>query len=295
MNNEEKSFEYLSIRELFSEVVIRDLILFVSLFLFTISQQWDNLFLLFFPLITFTFGIFFRLVDENKWRTRFQNSPVSYSPLGSEKKHANRFMFSALLLLILLFWFGAESLYHPQLIDNYSMIFIILFFFIYTFAYFWIFIDLWKYCRIKIKVEKETNTFSKKVEYYDNLIQFLNIRFFKRITYISLYSFLALNILNILLTLLIQFEGMPSINFYLPGTGIESSNPLLLHYLVYLLLLAPPIITILLLILMYRDINKMKPDKLFDLVDKLPKDLRLIVLEQLKMLNKKLLQDLKIE
>lgn len=292
MSDNEELFGYLSIRQLFSERVLRDLILFVSLFLFTISQDWDNLFLILFPLITFIFGIFFRLVDENKWRTQFQNSPVSYSPLGSEKKHANRFIFSALLLLVFLFWFGAESLYHPQLIDNYSPFFVIIYFFIYTFAYFWIFIDLWEYCRIKIAVEEETEDYTKKVEYQNNLIQFLNIRFFKRITYLSLYNFIILNILNILFTTLTYIGGMLGFKFYLPGTGIEESEPLILHLFVYLLLFASPIITILLLILVYRDINKMKPDELFNIVNRLPKDSRLLVLEQLKMFNEKLIQDL---
>ncbi|TXT65383.1 MAG: conserved membrane protein of unknown function [Promethearchaeota archaeon] len=295
MNNQESLAPYLSIRQIFSERTMRDLILFVSLFLFTISQEWNNFLLLLFPLMTFLIGFFFRLVDENKWRTKFQDSPVSYSPLGSERKHANRFIFSALLLQIFLFWIGAESLYHPQLIDNYSVFFVILFIFIYNFTFFWIFIDIWKYCQIKVEIERGTEELTRKVEVYDNLIEFLDINFFKHITYISLYSFLALTFLNLILTLFTYFGGMPGFSYDLPGSGLESSPPLYLHYFVFLILIASPFITVLLLYLVYRNINQIKPDKLFELLDKVPKNLRLLILEQLRMLNKKLLKESNLE
>ncbi|MFO7797946.1 MAG: hypothetical protein R6W84_17535 [Promethearchaeia archaeon] len=295
MSDEVEDDEYLSIRELFSERLLRDLILFLSLVVFIISQEWENILLLLFPLISFSYSIFFRLLDENKWRTKFHNSPIVYNPLGSERKHANRFIFSALLLSIILFWFGAESIYHPQLIDNYSLFFLILFFFIYTFTYFWIFIDLWKYCRIKIEVKKEIGPEIKNIEHYSQLFQVLRVNVFKRIIYISLFSFLALNVLNLLLILFLYNGIMPGFNIPLPGTGLEGSEPLRLHFFVYILLIIPPIISFLLLLMAYKDINKIEIDKLEEVINRIPEKLRLILLEQIKILNNKLIQDLDIE
>jgi len=292
MSDDVEDYEYLSIRELFSERLLRDLILFLSLVVFIISQEWENILFLLFPLITFSYSVFFRLLDENKWRTKFHNSPIVYSPLGSERKHANRFIFSALLLSIILFWFGAESIYHPQLIDNYSLFFLILFFFIYTFTYFWIFIDLWKYCRIKIEVKKEIGPEVKNIEHYSHLFQILKVNVFKRIIYISLFTFLALNVLNLVLTLFLYNGIMPGFNFSLPGTFLEGSEPLRLHFLVYILLITPPIISLLLFLMVYKDINKIEIDKWKEFINKIPEKLRLILLEQIKIFNNKLMQDL---
>jgi len=292
MSDDVEDYEYLSIRELFSERLLRDLILFLSLVVFIISQEWESILLLLFPLFTFSYSVFFRLLDENKWRTKFHNSPIVYSPLGSERKHANRFIFSALLLSIFLFWFGAESMYHPQLIDNYSLFFLLLFFFIYTFTYFWIFIDLWRYCRIKIEVKKEIGPEVKNIEQYSHLFQVLRVNVFKRIIYFSLFTFLALNILNLILTLFLYNGIMPGFNFPLPGTGLEGSEPLRLHFFVYILLIIPPIISVLLLVMVYKDINRIDIDKLKEVINTIPEKLRLILLEQIKILNNKLIQDL---
>ena len=292
MSDQVENDEYLSIRELFSERTLRDLILFFSLVVFIISQEWESILLLLFPLFTFSYSVFFRLLDENKWRTKFHNSPIVYSPLGSERKHANRFIFSALLLSIFLFWFGAESMYHPQLIENYSLFFLLLFFFIYTFTYFWIFIDLWKYCRIKIEVKKEIGPEVKNIEQYSHLFQVLRMNVFKRIIYFSLFTFLALNILNLILTLFLYNGIMSGFNFYLPGTGLEGSEPLTLQFFVYILLIIPPIISVLLLVMVYKDINRIEIDKLKEVINRIPEKLRLILLEQIKILNNKLIQDL---
>ena len=152
MSEENSDQNYLLLREIINESLLRDVFLFTLFFLLVLSQSWQNIFLLLFPIITFAFSLFFKIISTNKWRTKFEKSSIIYNPLGLEKKHANRLNFSALVQLVLLFWIGAESLYHPQLIDLYSNFFLIFYCFIYTFGFFWIFIDIWKYSKIKIKI-----------------------------------------------------------------------------------------------------------------------------------------------
>ncbi|MEJ2279497.1 MAG: hypothetical protein P8Y70_17405 [Candidatus Lokiarchaeota archaeon] len=76
---------YLSVREIFNEALIRDVILFVSLFIFSITQNWDNIFLFIFPLISFGFALFFRILSTNKWRLFIKENMMIYNPMGSEK------------------------------------------------------------------------------------------------------------------------------------------------------------------------------------------------------------------
>jgi len=101
---------FLPFRNLIRESLIRDIIIFTFIFILTNTQGWDGIFLILFPLITFGFSLFFRIINTNKWRTEFENSLIIYNPLGLESKHANRLFFSALFQLILIFWIGAESL-----------------------------------------------------------------------------------------------------------------------------------------------------------------------------------------
>ena len=71
MSEDNNNNFYLSIKDLINETLGRDLIIFSFLFLLVITQVWENISLLLFPLITFAFSVFFRIVNTNKWRTEF--------------------------------------------------------------------------------------------------------------------------------------------------------------------------------------------------------------------------------
>ncbi|MFX0139786.1 MAG: hypothetical protein ACFFDN_39465 [Candidatus Hodarchaeota archaeon] len=122
----------LNLRNIYSESLIRDILLFFFLFIIVISQNWNDILLLLFPLISFGFSVFFKVIANIKENSGITHDYIIYNPLGYEKKHANRLIFCALLQLILLFWFGAESFYHPQLIDNYYLYFVAFLVFFYS-------------------------------------------------------------------------------------------------------------------------------------------------------------------
>ncbi len=291
---------YLPLRDLISESFLRDLILFLFMFLLILSQGWDNLLLLLLPLISFSFSIFFNLIHVNKWRTEFDERHLRYYPLGLEKKHANRLFFCALFQIILLYWIGAESLYHPQLIDSYAFFFIVIYIFLYSFGYYWIFIDLWKYARIEIVLDgidmkfPEDSISSKNIE---NLINNLEIDHFKLISLISFGIFITLNILNILTALQTISFDVDIFQFYLnlPGTGIEGSQPISLSYIFCIVLLLPPIVTVIFLNSIYRKINSINTKRLSSVVSDLPRDIQIKVIENLKTLNKKIREQLRLE
>ena len=140
----------LSVRDLLNEHIVRDLILFLLLFFLVMNQEWENVLLLIFPLVSFSFSFVFSIINANKWRTEFESSHLIYNPLGSEKRISERLQFCTLAQLILLFWIGAESFYRPQLMDDYYFYFISVFVFLYTFGFFWMFLDMWKHGRTEI-------------------------------------------------------------------------------------------------------------------------------------------------
>ena len=286
----------LQFKELISESLLRDLILFSFLFILVISQDWENILLLLFPLITFVFALFFKLIDVIRQKSNTDDNLIIYNPLGSEKVSSNRLTFSALIQLILLFWFGAESLYHPQLIDNYFVYFISLFIFFYTFGFYAVFIDLWKYSKIEIILENvDIKNSQKDHDDLDNVISFLKMKSFKIISIINLLVFIILNVLNIIYVFLTFDEIMPGFEYSLPGTGLENSEPIKLSFMIYAFMTMPPLISIAFLIINYRDINNFDREKLDKILKSLPELTQKKITENLLLLNESFKKKLRLE
>jgi len=287
---------YINSRELISESLIRDVILFLFLFLLVLAQDWDNIFLLLFPLIMFSFAVFFKILHTIKNSAKLDNSRIKYNPLGSEKIYSNRLNFCALLQLLLLFWFGAESLYHPQLIDNYFIYFISIFIFLYTFGFNWIFFDLWENCRIEILTEENSNgNLQNGVQNFENVISFLKLKSFKAISIISFLVFIFINLLNILFAYLTVNEMIAGIQYNLPGTGIEKSEPINLPYITIGIIFIPPIISTIILHIVYKNITNINSEKLEKVLDSLPGNVKIEIIENLRVLNKKFQNQAKLE
>jgi hypothetical protein len=281
MSEKNTDENYLRLRELLSETLLRDVIIFIILYLFILAQSWVNLFLLLFPIITFAYSIFFRIINTNKWRTTSNSNQIIYNPIGLEKKHANRLFFTAILQLILLFWIGAESYYHPQLIQSYDLFFNIIFSFLYTFGFYWILIDVWNYSKIVIRLKNNS----------DKIITHLNLKSFKIVNIVNLSTFVFLNVLNISLTLFID-STFSRFSYYLPGTGIEGSLPINISVVSFLIVIISPLVAGILLILIYKDLNNVNPADFENLLKELSEEDRKNIIENLTKINKKFNRDL---
>ncbi|MBD3195083.1 MAG: hypothetical protein GF317_08520 [Candidatus Lokiarchaeota archaeon] len=280
---------YLSIRDLFTESLLRQLLAFCLLFLLIISQEWSDIFILLYPLSLFFFSVFFKIISTNREKNFFKNSPIVFYPIGSENKHANRLFFSSLILLILIFWIGAESYYHPQLINNYNFLYIIVFVFVYTFGYFWIFIDIWKNCQFLIQFPEKNNPPPELAESITKgkrnyIVSSLKLNKFKFISITNLIVFLLLNIINLLLTLFISKSSLFSVALTLPGTGIESSEPLYFSIVIYPIFIISPLIMSIFLYLIYKDMMDINEIELKQLLKELPKKEEIILRENLSIL-----------
>ena len=290
MSNNNKNNQYfLSLKDLVNETLLRDLILFCLLFLFVLTQIWDNIILLLFPIITFVFSFFFRIICTNKWRIEFENNQIIYNPLGSEKKQADRLIFLTLIQLILLFWIGAESLYHPHIVADYYPYFAGLFVFSYTFGFFWMFLDFWNYTKIEIiPHNKNELIFQPKKDKLsrdiDNLISYLKLNIFKMMSIVNLSVFLLLNFLNLIFILVGDINYGIKLN--LPGTGNDGSPPIVISFLIYFFLIISPSISIAFLYLNYKHINYINKEKLQQILHPLPQNIKIKIIEHLKVLDK---------
>lgn len=296
MSEKNSEEDYLLLRELLSETLLRDIIIFIVLYLFILAQSWDNLFLLLFPIITFAYSVLFRIINTNKWRTTLNSSQITYNPIGLEKKHANRLFFSAIFQLILLFWIGAESYYHPQLIQYYDLFFNIIFNFLYTFGFYWILTDVWNYSKIVIRLKN--NKLSNQAQNNnlinsdsDKVISHLKLKSFSFVSIVNLSTFIFLNVLNISFTLFID-NTFSRFSYYLPGTGIEGSLPFNLTIISFLIVIISPLVASFLFIFIYKNLSKNIQANLDNLIEDLPEENRKKIIENLIKINKKFYQDL---
>lgn len=296
MSEKNSDENYLLLRELLNETLIRDIIIFIILYLFVLTQSWENLFLLLFPIITFAYSVFFRIINTNKWRTTSNSTQITYNPIGLEKKHANRLFFTAILQLILLFWIGAESYYHPQLIQSYDLFFNIIFNFLYTFGFYWILTDVWNYSKISIRLKNndlstqaQNNTLLKSD--LDKVISHLKLKSFKIVNIVNLSTFIFLNILNISFVLFID-NTFSKFSYYLPGTGIEGSLPLNIFVTSFLIVIISPLVASILLIFIYKELNNKNHADFENSLNELPEEIRKNIIENLTKINKKFNRDL---
>ena len=283
---------YLTLRKLLNESLLMEIILFFLLFLLILTQEWSSILLLILPLISFGFSLSLEMIGVNKWRLQSKDSPIRYNPLGSERKMSSRLFYTSIIQLILLFWLGAESIYRPQMISFYSLLFISLYIFTYSFGYYWIFIDLWKYAKISIIFNQNDlhgnniNIKSIKKEYHQ-VINDLKLKNFKKISIGSLIVFLSLNLINFSF-ILMQLGGTTiGISYILPGTGIESSGPITIPLFIFVVIIVSPFSAFIFLMFSYKDINNINTKTMSKIIAPLPENVQLIINKNLKFLNKK--------
>ncbi|MFX0006055.1 MAG: hypothetical protein ACFFA7_02110 [Promethearchaeota archaeon] len=290
MNEKNNNNYYLSLKDIISESLLRDLILFTFLFLLILTQGWENIFLLLFPLITFVFSLFFRILSSSKLKTEFTNSIIIYNPLGLEKKSANRLFYCTLFQLILIFWIGGESLYDSHIVQNYYSFFLGFLVFLYTFSFFWIFTDSWKYTKIEILDElSKANSISLSSEDDKKILSYLSLQNIKFVAYITFLIFISINILNILMLFITNYSNI-GMQVILPGSQI-----LTISYLFFGFLFISPIIAVFILIKNYKIINKIDKKKLENILESLPRNVQIKITENLKALNIKNIKQLRRE
>jgi hypothetical protein len=235
-------------------------------------------------------------MDLMRVKENIENDNIIYHPLGSEKISSQRIFFSAIVQIILLFWYGAESLYHPQLIDDFYLYFISFFIFFYTFGFYWILLDCWKYSKIEIILDKEQAERSIiNSNNFDGVISFLKMKSFKIISIINLLVFIILNLVNLILAILIVNNNITGFKYNLPGTGLENSEPIILSYIIYGILIIHPVTLGLLLSQVYKDINELDKNKLDKLLNTLPKATQEQILRNIKQLNENYRNKLRLE
>jgi len=159
---------------------------------------------------------------------------------------------------------------------------------------------LWKYSRIEIisdekfnkdsLIHKSNHSINSK-----NLLSFLSVKTFRIISIVNFLGFIVLNIVNLLFTILILNNPSLGIPLFLPGTGNMGSEPLRVSAFFHVLLIISPLLTTVSLILNYREVNKFNRATLNKIIKTFPPNVQIQIIENLKGLNEKIKEQMKIE
>ncbi|MHA1257138.1 MAG: hypothetical protein ACTSPS_16230 [Promethearchaeota archaeon] len=85
------------------------------------------------------------------------------------------------------------------------------------------------------------------------------------------------------------------IQYNLPGTGIEKSEPINLPYTTIGIIFTSPIISAIILHIIYKNITNINNEKLEKVLDSLPGNVKIEIIENLRVLNKKFQNKAKLE
>ncbi|MFX1478505.1 MAG: hypothetical protein ACFFCI_10295, partial [Promethearchaeota archaeon] len=107
--------------------------------------------------------------------------------------------------------------------------------------------------------------------------------------------FVILNLANALFSVFLTNNSILGVQLRLPGTGSEGSLPIVVSPFIYVLFIISPALATWSLIFNYRGIHKFSKDQLQKALEPLPTNIRIKIIENLKALNKKLKDQLKLE
>lgn len=123
-------------------------------YLLLLLLNWPGIELLLFPILSITATIFFATLNILSPQTSIPNAIIKPYFLGNEKKIWQIFLISTFCQIIILGLLGMDSRAHPQLMDNYGILYFIPLLIIYSITWFWIPWTLWGQVRVEMRVQK---------------------------------------------------------------------------------------------------------------------------------------------
>ncbi len=277
------------------ENFVRPTIIFAVFYIFILLQNWPTILLLLLPIITYSLFAFFKIIEVSKEHTIVQGSGILFNPLGNEENIAKRLYFCLLLEMILLFGMGAESLYHPQLIDNdYFLLYLFPIVIIYIFSPYYALYDIGFSAKIEIDLKNEfyeTNMkynseragiVAPREEEEVKLISYLRLNEYKNI-FLMMKVFLIFNITGwVVFNILGFMNSIPDLLIEIPGSIMFEGSGMNITFFIFICIFSVPILFVGIIYYIYSLTTKFDLDTFNDILSDLTPILRKKVLKTLE-------------
>ena len=100
-------------------------VVFWGFFIGALVQGWDAFSLLLFPLVHYLLYFWLQMVSILRNPYSIASYQVKFNTIGNQNQISKNFLFSAYANLFLIIIMGIESIYHPQLVHSYFVLYII--------------------------------------------------------------------------------------------------------------------------------------------------------------------------
>ncbi|MBD3350611.1 MAG: hypothetical protein GF364_03900 [Candidatus Lokiarchaeota archaeon] len=247
---------------------LREIIVFVAFYIFILLQKWDSLVFISIPLISFGFLCFFNVLRILGTLSEFKDKVVKYRPFGNLKVISDRIYFCMSLELIIVFVIGAESLYHPQLIDNHFVFYVLILISIYIFTMYYVLHDIGMYSKLELlineaEIVEDTNKHHQTgddISSKAKLLSYLKLDQFRRFYKFITLSFIIIESIWVLFWILSYFDLL-NITLSLPGSSLMEGSPISTSFVIYVIIGLIPSIIVYFLYNNYSIIKRIQIDK----------------------------------
>ncbi len=267
-----------------------DVLFFTVSILLLLSLSLGTILLLIFPFITFGFAFTIRL-GTNKLHQDYSKNfyPVFHKKLL--KTIGTKFSYVTIITIIFTYWISLDSFVFPQLILNHSFFFVIIFMFVFSFPFYWIFAEIWKHYNFNdifegIEIDYIPQDNHKTViGQLDLLLSILKLNKIRKIYLINSLLYVVINIINVLLSIFTFINIVPGITIILAGTGFESSPPISLPYSSIIAAIVIPLAAITSLVNLKKKVREVSKQKITECINEIPKEIQTKLVDNINRLS----------
>ncbi len=137
------------------------------------------------------------------------------------------------------------------------------------------------------KIQKyKSQDFTENVK---KIITSLEVKRLRMTSFLVFVAFIIMNIINVILILLNEPNDF-ALEINMPGLQNQS-----ISYMFFVILIISPALSVILLYMNYKAINNINIENLISIIESLPRNHQVKILESLKAINNKINEQLKIE
>jgi hypothetical protein len=130
-----------------------------------LTLDWPGIELLLFPIFSTAATLFFAILFGLKTQTYIPNAIIRPHLLGNEKIIWQTFLGSTICQLALLGFLGLDSRAHPQLMDNYGILYFIPLILFYSLSWFLIPWAIWSHVKIDLRYQEKNSENIEEMHY----------------------------------------------------------------------------------------------------------------------------------